>query len=219
MPRGGRGGHSHSGRRPVDLTGSLSQAEKNDLTTLVNAITEKMNNDISKIFDSPPVTPVSAEQGHHHWLSLPLLHRKDTKENKENLPPSSQTFQTVDGSFSSYKKAHNIIKKEEKEAMTPQLRELKKEALAFFRKWQGLILQRIRDISVSDPQTAHGGSRGRGRGIVRAGTRGRGGRGGKTSRGGLTLATGGISSPLFFPLSIALTRSKVPPEYPRNTPT
>lgn len=181
---GGRGGHSNPPRRPVDLTGSISPAEKNDLATLVNAITEKMHKDISNIFDSPPVTPINGEHGHHHWLSLPLLHRK---ENKENMPPSSQTFQQGGGSSSSYRKTHDIIEKEEKEAMTPQLRELKKEALTFFRKWQTVILQRIRDISVSDPQAAQGGIRGRGRGGARGVTRGRGGR---VSRGGLTLATG-----------------------------
>ena len=195
MARGSRGGHSHQTRRPVDLTGCISQAEKNDLTTLVNAITEKMHNDISIIFDSPPVSPVLAEKGHHHWLWLPLLHRD---ENKENIPTSSRMFQRGTGNPVPYKKAHSIIKKEEKEAMTPQLGELKKEALAFFRKWQTAVLQRIRDINVSDPQAAQGNSRGRGRGLIRGGTRGRGGRGGKTGRGGLTLATGkGPSTPLF----------------------
>ncbi|KFH48609.1 putative membrane protein-like protein [Hapsidospora chrysogenum ATCC 11550] len=190
MPRGGRGGHPHPPRRPVDLTGAISQAEKNDLVTVVNAITEKMHNDISKIFDSPPVSPVSTDQGHHHWLSLPLLHRKDATEDKENMPPSSYPLQQIGEGSASYRNAHKIIEKEEKEAMTPQLRELKKEALAFFRKWQAVILQRIRDISISDPQSAQGGFRGRGRGVPRAGIRGRGGRGGKTGRGGLTLATG-----------------------------
>lgn len=190
MPRGGRGGHSHPARRSADLTGFISQAEKNDLTTLVNAITERMHNNISTIFDSPPVTPVLEEQVHNYWLWLPLLHRK---EDKENIPPSSGIFQRGAGSSTPYNKASSIIKKEEKEAMTPQLGELKKEALAFFRKWQASILQRIREINVSDPQAVQGNSRGRGRGFIRGGTpRGRGGRGGKTGRGGLTLATGEI---------------------------
>ena len=46
MPRGGRGGHQHSSRKPVDLTGVVSLAEKNDLLTLVNAITEKLYRDL-----------------------------------------------------------------------------------------------------------------------------------------------------------------------------
>lgn len=190
MPRGtgGRGGHSHPPRRPIDLTGALSAAERNDLTTLVNAITEKLHKDISSIFDSPPVTPVDSGHGHHHWLSLPLLHRK------ENKPPSSHMVQANSDGSKSFKKTHQIIEKEEQEAMTPQLRELKKEALIFFRKWQALVLQRMRDISINDPQVAQGGPRGRGRGF-RGGRgefrgRGGGGRGGRIGRGGLTLATG-----------------------------
>lgn len=192
MPsRGGRGGHSNGSRRPVDLTGCISPPEKNDLTTLVAAITEKMHNDISNIFDSPPVSPVSQETSHHHWLSLPLLHRKA----KENMPPTSHTYQQGGSNSRSYNKAHSIIEKEEKESITPQLRELKKESLAFFRKWQATILQRLRDVNVTDPSVAQGNTRGRGRGGIRGAFRGRGDRGGRggissTGRGGLTLATG-----------------------------
>ena len=163
-------------------------AEKNDLMTLVNAVTEKMHNDISNIFDSPPVTPVSGESGHHNWLSLSVLHRRESK--KENVAPTSNHLSGGEAS-ASYKKAHNIIEKEEKEAMTPQLCELKREALSFYRKWQAALLQRLRDIGVSDAQASQSSARGRGRGGgLRAAFRGRGGRGGRASRGGLTLATG-----------------------------
>lgn len=196
---GGRGGHPHPPRRQIDLTGTLSIAEKNDLMTLVNAITEKMCNEISTIFDSPPVSPVVGEHDHHNWLSLPLLHRRNRKE---NTIPNSQTLQKGESS-DSYKMAHNVIEKEEKEAMTPQLRELKKEALAYFRKWQASLLQRLKDIGVNDIQAAQapqGSFRGRGRGNpIRAVFRGRGGRGGRASRGPLTLATGKyqVDTPLY----------------------
>lgn len=191
MPsRGGRGGHPNGTRRPVDLTGCVTLPEKNDLTTLVSAITEKMHNDISNIFDSPPVSPVSQETSHHHWLSLPLLHRRA----KENVPPSSQTYQQAGSSSKSYNKAHTSIEKEEKESITPQLRELKKESLAFFRKWQATLIQRLRDVNVTDPNAAQGNTRGRGRGGFRGAFRGRNDRGGRggggPSRGGLSLATG-----------------------------
>lgn len=79
----------------------------------------------------------------------------------------------------------------------PQLRELKKEALIFFRKWQSIFLQRLRDISVMEPNGSQSNSRGRGRGTARAARGGRvarGGRGGgRGDIGGiesLTLATG-----------------------------
>lgn len=191
MPRGGagRGGHGHHSRRPIDLEGAISLAEKNDLTTLVSAITERLHRDISNIFDSPPVTPVDNGHGHHHWLSLPLLSRKDSRL---NILPSIHVHKADNDASKGYTKTHQIIEKEEKEAMTPQLRELKKEALAFFRKWQALIVQRLKDITVNDPQASQGAPRGRGRGGFRGGNsfRGRGARGGRTGRGALSLAIG-----------------------------
>ncbi|CAM1503862.1 Fc.00g014530.m01.CDS01 [Cosmosporella sp. VM-42] len=190
MARGGRGGGQQQPRRPVDLTGVITAAERNDLATLVNAITEKIHNGISSIFDSPPVTPVQIEHGHHHWLSLSLMHRK------ENRPSSLPSQNNKSGQPSkTYAKTHQIIEKEEKEAMTPQLRELKKEALVFFRKWQTNVLQRIRDVNVNDPNSPQGSFRGRGRGFrgARGARGGRGGRGG--GRGGLTLATGPPRAP------------------------
>lgn len=149
-----------------------------------------MHNDISNIFDSPPVSPVSQEASQHHWLSLPLAYRRA----KENGLPSSRTYQQAGSSSKSYNKAHNSTEHEEKESITPQLRELKKESLAFFRKWQTTILARLRDTTVADPNVAQGDARGHGRGGIRGAFRGRGseraGRGGSMNRAGLTLATG-----------------------------
>lgn len=185
----GRGGRWPS-KRPIDLTGKLSLAEKNDYNTLVSAITDKLLNNISSIFDSPPVSPVESAHGFHHWLSLPLIHRK---ENKPSLPASQAV--KAGGLSETYTMAHQIIEKEEKEAMTPQLKELKKDALTFFRKWQGNVLTRLRELKVNDPNAEQEASRGRGRGRGARGGRGpRGGRGGRGGgRGGgamLTLATG-----------------------------
>ncbi len=193
MPRGsGRGGH-HS-RRLIEIQDTISVAEKKDLLTLVSAITDRQHNAISNIFDSPPVTPIDNHQGHHHWLAMPL-HCK--KESKLNILPSLHKYK-ASPEASKYANAHDIIEKEEKEAMTPQLSELKKEALTAFKKWQALLLQRLRDINVTEPQLpqAQGATRGRGRGGPRggAGFRGRGGRGG-SGRGGLTVGTGKQQTP------------------------
>lgn len=189
----GRGGSNHGQRRPVDLTGILSIAEKNDLVTLVNAITERMARDISNIFDSPPVAPLQSDHDHHHhhWLLLPLHHQKQHKPTSHSLMGIKRI-----GSSKPFEKTHDIIQKEEKEAMTPQLRELKKEALIFFRKWQTIVLQRVREIAVSDQPAPHLSIRGRGRGM-RGMPRGRGGggRGGSMVRSPLTLATGLMSLP------------------------
>ncbi|KAF5018444.1 hypothetical protein F66182_9573 [Fusarium sp. NRRL 66182] len=191
MGRGGRG--SPVPRRPVDLTGILSVAEKNDLATLITAITEKLHNDISVIFDSPPVTPTLGDLGdigHHHWLALSL--QTNGKENVRTRT-SSQGKSTFKASQPATKPAHPVDKHDkEDEAFTPQLRELKKEALIFFRKWQSIFLQRLRDISVTETTGPQANIRGRGRGSAR------GARGGRTARGGrgggrgasLTLATG-----------------------------
>ncbi|KAM0486124.1 hypothetical protein ACHAPX_000826 [Trichoderma viride] len=104
------------------------------------------------------------------------------------------------GSSKPFDKTHDIIEKEEKEAMTPQLRELKKEALIFFRKWQTIVLQRVRDIAVSDQPGPQLSIRGRGRGM-RGMPRGRGGggRGGGLMRSPLTLATGPPRAPSNYP--------------------
>ncbi|GFP54136.1 uncharacterized membrane protein C6F6.13c [Trichoderma asperellum] len=100
------------------------------------------------------------------------------------------------GSSKTFDRPHETIEKEEKEAMTPQLRELKKEALIFFRKWQNIVLQRVRDIAVSDHPVSQLNTRGRGRGM-RGMPRGRGGvgRGGGIMRSPLTLATGPPRAP------------------------
>ncbi|KAM0258277.1 hypothetical protein ACHAQJ_003919 [Trichoderma viride] len=187
----GRGGGNHSQRRPVDLTGILSVAEKNDLATLVNAITERMARDISNIFDSPPVAPIQSDHGHHHWLLLPLSHQKQNKTASHSLMGMKRI-----GASKPYDKTREIIEKEEKESMTPQLRELKKEALIFFRKWQTIVLQRVRDIAVNDQPGPQPNTRGRGRGM-RGAPRGRGGggRGGGAIRSPLTLATGPPRAP------------------------
>ncbi|KAG6278439.1 hypothetical protein E4U47_005619 [Claviceps purpurea] len=180
MGRGSRGSGHQTARLPVDLTGIISSAEKNDLTTLVNAITENMHRDMNNMFDSPPVRTIREETEQDHWLSLPLRRRRGS--NKENLSVLEKIRESLHGSSSAtYEKAHRTIEKEENEAMTPQLRELKKEALVYFRKWQGSVLQRLREIIVNESVPYTSGSRTRRRG-VRGGNRGgrsdRGGRGG-----------------------------------------
>ncbi|UZP42324.1 hypothetical protein NXS19_010140 [Fusarium pseudograminearum] len=200
MTRGGR--TSSVPRRPVDLTSNLSVAEKNDLTTLITAITEKLHNDISVIFDSPPVTPTlgdfsdieNVDIGHHHWLALSL--QTDGKENVD--PRHSNLSKNIPKPVPTDKITAQSPGSEGSEAITPQLRELKKEALIFFRKWQSIFLQRLRDISVTEPNGSQPNMRGRGRGRgsargARGGRVARGGRG--ESRGGLTLATGPPKTP------------------------
>lgn len=190
MGRGSRGSGHQSFRRLVDLTGVISVSERNDLSTLVSAITDKMQNDVSAIFDSPPVTPLhGGRENHSHWLSFAIFGCH--ADMKSSAAPSSQSKLAGDGSRT-YAKAHEIVLKEEAEAMTPQLRELKKEALVFFRKWQNAIVHRTREIYIHEAPSAQGNPRGRGGRGPRGGYRGRGARGGAggNGRGSSTLAIG-----------------------------
>ncbi len=185
---GGRGG-GHPQRRFVDLTGIVSVAEKNDLIILVTAISEKMYRDINRLFDSQQVTPLDDNGDEmHNWLALALtLNQKPEKSLSQpsasvsGKPPRSPTtanYQSSDTDSS------------DDQSVTPQLQELKREAIAFFRKWQAALLQRLRDIGVSDIEPEQASWRGRGRGMrsrsrARVGRAARGG-----GRGGSTLATG-----------------------------
>jgi hypothetical protein len=165
----------------------LTVDEKNDMSMLVNNITDKMMKQIAKIFDSPPVSPATDDEPPHSWIPSFLQ-----KENKAPTPkPVPQVPSASQGSPKPYSRAHEIIEKEENEAMTPQLSELKKEALAFFAKWRTGLMTRIRELKVSEQapspapagRGARGGIRGgrgmpRGRGVPLP-ARGRGGRGGR----------------------------------------
>jgi hypothetical protein len=189
MGRGSRGSGNQIVRRPVDLTGILSVAEKNDFIFLVNAITEDMLKNLSNMFDSPPVRPALGEYEQRHWLSLPLLRHGD--DNKENLL-NDHAFSGIakETSSTTYAKPHQIVQVEANKDMAPRLGELKKEALGFFKKWQLNVLQRLKEINVNDLTSSTSVSRSRGRGSrggYRASRGGRGGRGGPVA---LTLAIG-----------------------------
>ncbi|KHO02010.1 DUF726 domain-containing protein [Metarhizium album ARSEF 1941] len=191
MGRGSRGSGHQPARRPTDLTGIISVAERNDFVALVNAITDSMQKDMSNPFDSPPVRPDFDLGGHGQgqWLSLPLLRHRH--ENKENISTVNGFHGSIldDRSTAYHSKARQTVQKEVAENSQP-LGELKKEILGSFRKWQSNVLQRFTEINVNDAAAAPSSPRGRARsvrGTYRAGRGGRGGRGGSVA---LTLATG-----------------------------
>lgn len=204
MGRGGRGGGSnahHAIRRPVDLTGFISVAEKNDLVTLISAITDKMHNDISTVFDFPSVAPAYGQDELLRSVQSVSLHQRpdnqwpdfDKENNKPAAPAQPRPSATVDGP-NTYTPTRGAAGQEGPGPMTTQLQELKKEAVMFFRKWQNAITQRAREITVieSTPSPQASTPRGRGgRGPQGGSLRGRGGRSGaSTGRGGLILAAG-----------------------------
>ncbi|KAK2018830.1 DUF726-domain-containing protein [Colletotrichum eremochloae] len=168
-------------RTQTDLTGVLTLDEKNELISLVSNILDNMQDQISNIFHSPPITPATVEDPNNSWLSLSLfkntsnaITQPQSAANKENVRPSSAS--TQQNTAKTYNRAHEIVEKEEKEAMTPQLQELKKECLVVFKKWQGNVLTRAKDISVRVPEASTSPTDRGGRG-------GRGTRGGRGDRG------------------------------------
>ncbi|KAJ3496805.1 hypothetical protein NLG97_g2381 [Lecanicillium saksenae] len=179
MGRGGRGAHAPL-RRIADLTGVISATEKTDLIVLVTAITEKMYRDINGLFDSPQVPPLEGEGPIRNWLTLAL--RQHENSDKENAAPPN--------SFAN-RPARSAVRKpsvhqDDADAELPsQLQELRREAVAFFRKWQASLLQRLRDLAVTTVEEDFA-SRSRGRGY-RGAPRGRGGRGGKPNGRGSTV--------------------------------
>ncbi|CCF38364.1 hypothetical protein CH063_09466, partial [Colletotrichum higginsianum] len=220
---GSRRPHNQRRRTQTDLTGVLTIDEKDELISLVSNILDSMQDQISNIFHSPPITPATTEDPQHSWLSLSLLKNKasaisqsQSTANKENTRPSSSSAQQDAGK--TYKKAHDIVEKEEKEAMTPQLQELKKECLVVFQKWQGNVLTRAKDISVKDPEASSAGPAGRG------GRGGRGTRGGRGDRGtpqggrGTPRGRGGRGGPLSVKTGAARQPSEVDPWLARRFP-
>ena len=191
MGRGSRGSGQNALRRSVDLTGIISLAERNDLVSLVTAITEKLHSDLETMFDSPPVRPQDPHpNSHYQWLSLSLSSSRN-EINKESVSTGSKGRRR--GKYAraqALKTVQRVAERQTTASLTPQLRELKKEASAFFRKWQSAVLQRLREIGVNDATISSPGLRGRGRG-PRGTCRGiRGGRGERVNQGSLTLATG-----------------------------
>ncbi|KAJ4153131.1 hypothetical protein LMH87_009635 [Akanthomyces muscarius] len=185
MPRGGRGGNAPP-RRMVDLTGIISSTERSDLIILVTAITEKMYRDINGLFDSPPIPYMEGEGRDRNWLALAL--REQQSSDKENAVPPKTFANRPVGSAVRKPSLHE----EEDDETPPQLQELRREAVAFFRKWQSSLLQRVKELAVTTVEEDVA-SRGRGRGS-RGAPRGRaerGGRGGRV-RGGRPNGRGGI---------------------------
>lgn len=203
MARGGRGASSAQARRIIDLSGCISHGEKVNLSILVTAITDRMNDQISDIFDSPPVTPTGRDH-EFNWLMFPISNPAPAGAwNK--AAPRKKGFQCPKTFGGNHMVSMSTITDDR--TQSPQLQELKKEALVSFVKWQTNLLQKLREIEVRDPQ-AHlgpmGAPRGRGRGAPRGGG-GRGldrngnggGRGGGFAPTGLPVPTGSSAWPLF----------------------
>lgn len=190
----GRGRNPGPSRRGVDLTGIISFAEKEDLVILVSRITETMIRQMGDVFDSSTPTLVGpGTPNANTWVTISIPMERLGMDDKPDI--KSESDETAGGT-SVDTTDHNtgtIISPALSMPITtqcqPQLSELKKELFAVFKKWQGVVLQRVRDIRVMETtlqdhyedQNFFGG-RGRGYRGGRAGGRGGRGRGGVVPR-------------------------------------
>lgn len=190
----GRGRNPGPSRQGVDLTGILSFAEKEDLLILVSRITEKMIRQMGEVFDSSPPNPTSPETPNANtWVTISIPMETLDLDDKPNIQPKSDGT-TGDTSVDIADHSTETIPSPTLNMPIPvqyqsQLGELKKELFVVFNKWQGAVLQRVRDIRVMgttlqdqfDEQSFFGG-RGRGYRGGRGGGRGGRGRGGVATR-------------------------------------
>ena len=212
----GRARNSGPSRRGVDLTGIITFAEKEDLIILVSRITEKMIRQISDVFDAPP--PMPSDSGSSNtsttWVTISVpIENLNLGDKSENPHEDDETTESAAAGVD----VHDIdpalsptldMPSTTSDAPTPQLGELKKELFVIFKKWQSIVLQRVRDIRVAAealPQDCHDSQSffvGRGRGYPR----GRGAVRGNRGRGGMVLRSTGkqaVSSVLQWPLRIS----------------
>ncbi|KAB5585358.1 hypothetical protein GE09DRAFT_1233748 [Coniochaeta sp. 2T2.1] len=153
MPPGGRG-RPHTPKREADLSGLLNGAEKHELSMLIAKITDGMQRQIYRVFDSTGVdTPKDSPPS--FWSKLPANLRDFTlgvgtgNGNKGNTNPSGKDNSKQDQRQANLEgTAQETLQKEEREALGTSLQELKKESLQAFRRWQVAVNRRIGEISV-----------------------------------------------------------------------
>jgi hypothetical protein len=151
MPPGGNR-RPQTPKREADLSGLLNGTEKHELTMLIAKITDGMQRQIYRVFDSTGVdTPKDTPPS--FWSKLPANLRDfslnvggsvdsskaSTRENEK--PEQRANLEDV---------AHETVQKEEREALGTSLQELKKEALQSFRRWQVAVNRRVGEISVKN---------------------------------------------------------------------
>lgn len=187
----GRGRNPGPSRRGVDLTGIISFAEKEDLVILVSRITEKMSRQVGEVFDTYPSTPAGPEVPKANtWvtISIPMerldLGDRPDIQSKSDGTAGGPSIDTADHSTKTIPSpALNTLITTQCQS---QLGELKKELLVVFKKWQGVVLQRVRDIRVMETMQDHFDDQsffgGRDRGYRSGRGGGRGCRGGVVSR-------------------------------------
>ncbi|KAJ9149285.1 DUF726-domain-containing protein [Pleurostoma richardsiae] len=155
MPPGG-GRRPATPKREADLTGLLTPGQKAELVQLVTRVTDRLYKQLNDIFDCPPLSDsMNIQNRLKTWLVVPpqLSLNADSSQSdqkEDTKAPELQRGKDNDLAHQDEARAQGVIEKEEREALTPSMSELKKEVLVHFKKWQTSMLKRVSDISVSN---------------------------------------------------------------------
>ncbi|KAK4209520.1 hypothetical protein QBC37DRAFT_377958 [Rhypophila decipiens] len=151
-------------KREADFSSLLTAGEKTELLSLINKVNDHLQKQITQVFDSTCVEETTKPARVNFWSGLPSRLRdlniikphaqcprngnngRSIAPQKENLNPSLQSAPSSDNQASD--QAPDGSAGQAADTLPPRLQELKKEALAHFKKWQAAVNKRVADISV-----------------------------------------------------------------------
>jgi hypothetical protein len=128
-------------KRELDVSSILTTDQRNELVLLVARITEGMQRQLCKTFDATDAD-ARATPLRKPWHTL---FPNKLKDNSFSLGGRGSRTRGEDSAI-------------ERESHEPRLVELKKEAVAAFRKWQSIVQRRISDLSAKGAVTKAGQS-------------------------------------------------------------
>lgn len=173
MPPGAGSRRPRTPKREADLSGFLTGNEKHELSMLIAKITDGMQRQIYRVFDSTGVDN-SKDSPPSFWSKLPASLRDfslgaapkadakasvkgNGKAGKGNAKTKKAVLSTQGDKEEVANHAEETVQKEEKEALGASLQELKKETLQSFRRWQLAVNRRVGEISVKNNSAAQRG--------------------------------------------------------------
>lgn len=164
MPPSGRP-RPNTPRREADFSSLLNHAEKVEVSSLINRLTDMMQKQTTQLFDVFPPESNPLPVRITVWNKLPPYLRdlsltkpveeqpRKAPEKQENVKPS----RSKKGGRSNGRRTDNSTSSDAPPApaqrepdvpLGPRQQELKKEALMHFKRWQTAVLKRAGDISI-----------------------------------------------------------------------
>ncbi|KAK4197567.1 hypothetical protein QBC40DRAFT_180614 [Triangularia verruculosa] len=172
MPPNGARPRPNTPRREADFSSLLNHAEKVEVSSLLNRLTDLMQRQITQLFDVLPPESNPLPTRATVWDKLPPHLRdlslakpaeeapKNIQQKKENAKPSRSkkggrsNGRRTDNSSSDTPPAQ--AQREPEMPLGPRQQELKKEALMHFKRWQTAVLKRAGDISIRKAADGYG---------------------------------------------------------------